>query len=194
MTICGTDDDRTEDRTLTSQHSWPVLLGLAIKAKYELLRLDSEQQWETLPRVKNTDAAIQQFEYERRLTIPSDYRDFLLHADGWEGCFFDLGLFGLSELRGAENGMPALELLRRYTNNGTLRDSGIVADEVLPIVAGPVEHLVLMVHSGARAGRVIWFDGGAERTAYPDFADFFEDLLGIMQDRVEQLTPGERPR
>ncbi|WP_406274135.1 SMI1/KNR4 family protein [Nocardia sp. NBC_00881] len=172
---------------MNSQLSWPDLLGLAIKAKLRLHTLSPETCWDTLPEPKNSEEHIQQFEAERREPIPKAHRNFLLHADGWQGFYFTMDLFGLSELRGEGNGRAAAELLRHHADQQRFEHSSITADNIYPVAAGRGEELVVTVRSGAHAGRVIWLDEGIERTSYPNFKEFFAGVLALNQNRIEDL-------
>ena len=76
---------------------WEELLRSIILAKEQLDRLDHTQP-ATGPRVRATEDEVAAYERGSGERLPADYREFLLHANGWPHFFFRADLFGLPEL------------------------------------------------------------------------------------------------
>ncbi|MEU6246070.1 SMI1/KNR4 family protein [Glycomyces sp. NPDC047010] len=165
---------------------WPVLLGLAIGAHSQIEALDTGTGFKIgVPRPAANDEQIVSAEAELGLRLPESYRHFLTHADGWEGAYFTLDLFGTPELHGQGHADRARELIETLTAEGDLEDSGLDVADLVPVAAGEGSDLVVIVGEGRPgAGTVIWFDGG-EYGRYPDFAAFFTDLVAMLQTYAE---------
>ncbi|WP_199042661.1 SMI1/KNR4 family protein [Glycomyces salinus] len=168
------------------ERTWPVDLGIGIGLQAQLETSDPEGLLGgTVPRPKASAETIAAFEQERGERLPESYREFLLHADGWEQCYFTLDLFGLPELRGGGRGPHARVLLETYEAEDILDESDLAAADVLPVAAGQGNDLVVVVREGrAEAGTVVWFDGG-EYGRFETFGDFFEEILAMLQDYIE---------
>ncbi|MCX9191746.1 hypothetical protein C3Y87_10025 [Carbonactinospora thermoautotrophica] len=85
-----------------SEHSgWPALIGAMILVKNSIEELDPEHLQEyTLPKKKATEEEIQAAERQLGGRLPEEYRDFLLHANGWRAFYWTVDLFGTPELLG----------------------------------------------------------------------------------------------
>lgn len=163
--------------------SWKVLLGATIIDKRKLLAIQPEQHHDTVPRMRNTDEALRMFEEEQGQHLPGSLRGFLLHANGWDGVWSDLGLFGLAEFRGENNGHAAEVLLGRYADAGVLRHAGVTKAEVIAVGAGPPDQLVV---TSWKTEETVWFSHGRIRERFEDFAVFFLELLNLHRDRLEE--------
>ena len=170
--------------------SWPVLLGAAIGTNARLLELEPDTHWSTLPRVKNTEAGLREFESDFQEPLPPGYRDFLLYSDGWEAFYFSMGIFGLPELRGGGNWIPAQELLRTYNDEEVLENLGIDIEEVMPIAAGQRLNLVVVYRSrSADPGQVVWINSGEEFARFGDFMSCFEFMVSLKQRHLARIDP-----
>lgn len=174
---------------MPQEQPWPVDLGVAIGVQAQIVEADPAQTFSaTLPRLKTSEASIAEFETEKGERLPTSYRNFLLHADGWELFYFTLDLFGLPELRGAGRWKRAQSLLETYEAEEVLDDSGLSAEDLLPVAAGQGSDLVVVVREGRpNAGMTIWFDG-EEFGRFDDFGDFFEGAVAMMQTWVDRQS------
>lgn len=168
---------------------WKALLGELILAKNEVDELDPKHvERYTVPRTAASEDDIAAFEREFGERLPEQYRDLLLHADGWSSFYFDADLFGLAELRGAGSAVQARELLDVYDAEGALEDAGLSRDDVLPIAAGPgMRALFLLVRSGRpEAGQVSWMDA-EEVDRYRDVVEFIASMRDYAYRQAERL-------
>lgn len=169
---------------------WKALLGELILAKNEVDELDPEHvERYTVPRTAAAEEDIAAFEREFGERLPEQYRDLLLHADGWNSFYFDADLFGLAELRGeGRSAAQARELLDVYDAEGALEDAGLSRDDVLPIAAGPgMRALFLLVRSGRpEAGQVSWMDA-EEVDRYRDVVEFIASMRDYAHRQAERL-------
>lgn len=169
---------------------WKVLLGQLLIAKQQVHENDRDGiESTTLPREKATEADIAAFEARVDGHIDAHYRNFLLHANGWPNVLYDIGLFGLPEFDGAGNWPDANEQLGIYHDEGVLADSGLEADQIVPIAAGEgtIALIVIARPDTKNAGTVVWFDGG-EVDRWSNFTEFFLSLIANEQAQAEKLV------
>jgi hypothetical protein len=175
---------------MTEPVNWPALIGTMALVKSEIDELDPEHLEDyTAPRVKATEADIAEYERNSGQVLPHEYRDFLLHANGWPSFYFDMTLFGLPELQGQGNGARAGELLNLYNEEGVLADVDLAVDDVIPVGAGAgMRDLFLLVRPGRPgSGQVSWIDG-EEIDRYQDFAEFFASMIEYARRRAQKLA------
>ncbi|WP_282777138.1 MULTISPECIES: SMI1/KNR4 family protein [unclassified Nocardia] len=159
--------------------TWPVLLGMAISTKGEMEQQGNYLGGVTLPREKAAELAVVDFERSIGEVLPSSYRSFLLHANGWEEFFYTMDLFGLPELLGRGKWRHASFLLQTYSDEGDLCDSGLEIDGLIPVAANQGRDLVVTVREGwPGAGATVWFDGGVIGR-FSDFQEFFEHVVDM---------------
>ena len=179
-------------QTQSEEADWKVLLGQLILAKQLIHQYDPDKVEEyTLPREKASEADIAAFEARVGERISPQYRDFLLHANGWPKVYFNVGLFGIPEFNGEGDWHTASELLDIYHSEGTLADSDLDIAGVMPIAAGQgMRHLIVIVRPGwPDEGTVVWFDGGEVFRA-DSFVEFFEALIATDEAEAEAFASG----
>jgi hypothetical protein len=183
MSICPEQEER-----MPQEQPWPVILGAAIGVQAQLEEFDEEGLLKsTLPNLKAAEEQVVAFEATLGERLPENYRDFLLHADGWMSCFSVMDLFGLAELKGSGRWNHAQELLRSYEAEEVLEESEVVREQLLPVGAGQGNDLIVLIRNGyPDAGTVIWFDGG-EDARFDDFGDFVENFIVMQQDYMAHL-------
>src|SRR5690625_338974 len=102
-------------QTQPDEVDWKTLLGRLILAKQLIHQHDPEQVEEfTLPREKATEQEIAELETRVGERISEQYRNFLLHANGWPKIYFNVSLFGIAEFDGEGDWHTANELLDIY--------------------------------------------------------------------------------
>ncbi|WP_168801551.1 SMI1/KNR4 family protein [Glycomyces buryatensis] len=168
---------------MPERNSWPVVLGLTIKAKLVLQERDLEDaDDDTFPRFKLSPEELHALESELGEPFPQEFRDFLLHANGWEGVYYDLDLFGSPELQGAGRWRIAQELLDVYTSEGVMERLDLDPRGVIPVAAGDGNDLVLLIRRGWKhEGEVSWILGGEEFIRAEDYKDFVEFIMSQLQ-------------
>ncbi|MBA9007241.1 SMI1/KNR4 family protein [Thermomonospora cellulosilytica] len=168
---------------MSGQEDWKTLLGAMIMAKSDIDQLPGEKlEQYTVPRVKATEDELAEFEREIGERLPSSYRNFLLHANGWPRFYYRMDLFGIPELRGGGNWPVANELLTVYAED-VLPSVDLDPKGVVPVGAGQgMRDLLLVVREGwPAAGEVSWIDG-EEIGRFEDFATF---MAYMVQNRRE---------
>jgi SMI1/KNR4 family protein SUKH-1 len=169
---------------------WPALIGTMIIVKQQIDEADRQHLAEyTVPRVKASQDEILAFERAVGERLPNDYRNFLLHANGWPAFFFLVNLFGLPELQGEGDAETGAALLRSYDEEGVLADLGLTVDDVIVVGAGAGSRdLFLLIREGRPgAGQVSWLDG-EEIDRYQDFPEFFASLIEYHRLRLQKLA------
>lgn len=132
-----------------------------------------------------TEAQIAEFERARGVTLPADYRVFLLMHNGWKGFSGDNVLFSLEEMSEGEyhRGIQGLQAeLRRTGQTGP--GSGLVFEGSL---GTRMTYFDLAKPPGPRGPEVVFWDRG-EVSRYPDFMAFLEDYSATLAEMIE----GER--
>jgi len=178
---------------VTAPQNWPALIGRLIEVRAEVDAADPQHlQPHTLPRVKASESEVADFEQEIGERVPAEYRDFLLHADGWPKLHFDVDLFGLPELRGGGSWNIGEQTLETYDNEGVLDDSGVGLTDIVPVGAGPgMSTVFAIVRNGLpQAGAVLWFSDGQEVERYQGFADFIASRIAYTERRLGKLRAG----
>ncbi|MEV6527553.1 SMI1/KNR4 family protein [Longispora sp. NPDC051575] len=168
---------------------WKALLGDTIVAKSALDDADPKHlEPYTLPKVAATEDALAAFETVHG-ALPSAYRQFLLHANGWPQFYMDADLFGLPELEGSASAAVAAELMDVYTDTGVFDDMDWPPGDALPVGAGEgMRDLFVIGRAGTPVqGQVSWIDG-EEIERYPDFGEFIASMRDAVLRRVHQLT------
>lgn len=177
---------------MAQELTWPEILGIGIGTQAQMEELDPDESFEgTVPRLKASEEDIVAFEVRRGERLPKAYREFLLHANGWELFYFTVDLFGLAELEGGGRWQHAQDLLSSYDAEEVLEESELEATDLLPVAAGQGADLVVVVRDGRpNAGMVVWFDGG-EYGRYDDFGDFCEEVVAMLREFVEDQQAPE---
>ncbi|MFC4911452.1 SMI1/KNR4 family protein [Actinomadura gamaensis] len=172
---------------------WPVLLGQMIQAKNAMVDVDPEYYDDyTLPSEHAEVADIEAFERRLRESLPSEYRNFLTHANGWEKFYWDADLFGLRELAHAEGFFEhARRLVGEYESGNVLDEAGVEVRELIPIGAGDHSATLfcLLRESSQNPGQVLWLHHEVVER-FTDFAEFFKAMIeGLLAD-VEAVRQG----
>lgn len=167
------------------------MLGMMIIAKNEINeRGGGPSEHYTLPRARATADDIAVFEDKWGVRLPADYRQFLLHADGWPRMHFETTLFGLAELRGEGDGLTAPAMVAFHAEHGTLAAEGLTARDVI-VIGVHAEHgtLYALIRDGhPRAGQAVRL---SMATAW--YADFTSLFLALADDAVIRAAE-RRPR
>lgn len=167
---------------------WPARLGIVIGLQAQVEAADPDGLLTgTVPRMPANEDDVAAFECEAGARLPEAYREFLLHANGWPGMYFSLDAFGLEELRGGGSAARARELLEAYDAEDVLEESGLEASDLLPVAAGQSSDLVAIIR-GTRpdAGQVVWIDAGEEYDRFDDFAEFVDEIAGMLEQYIEE--------
>lgn len=174
---------------MSEQTPWPVLIGTMGLVKEKINSEDPEQLADfTIPRLKATEDQIRAAEERLGEPLPASYREFLLHANGWDCFHWTLDLFGTEDLTAGPRHEAAAETLAIYDDAGTLEELGLTMDQVIPIgVATHGNDLVLLIREGySDAGKVSWLDG-EEIDRFDNFAHYFTSMIEYQRLYLNKL-------
>ncbi|HYE17891.1 MAG TPA: SMI1/KNR4 family protein [Tepidisphaeraceae bacterium] len=161
---------------------WKTELAVAVLVKQALRAADVHEIYPfSLPRVAATSDAVEGAERHLGRRLDGEYREFLLHADGWPHFFQRIDLFGTPELRAEGSLLRAWELIDAAVPSPALH--GLDKRDLMPIAFGQNSlDVFVLVNQGAQAGQVVWL-AGEEVDSFPSFSEFF--LAMIDYNRAE---------
>jgi len=149
-----------------------------------------------LPKVAATEEQVVAAERAVGFVFPQDYRDFLLHANGWVGFHLGTDLFGTPDFVSGR----AREPLRRAELANYLGDIGLDPHEYIPIGTNKdyFEDFILLSPSARHLpGGVIWFSYD-EVDRFNSYFEFFSSMInynaGIAMDMKADSDPSKRER
>lgn len=174
---------------MSEQTPWPVLIGTMGMVKEQINKEDPEQLADfTVPRLNATEEQVRAAEERLGEPLPASYREFLLHANGWDCFFWSLNLFGTEDLTAGPRHESAAETLDAYDDAGTLEELGLTMDQVTPIgVATHSNDILLLIREGhSDAGKVSWLDG-EEIDRYDSFAHYFTSIIEYQRRYLDKL-------
>ncbi|MFI9507126.1 SMI1/KNR4 family protein [Nocardia sp. NPDC052566] len=170
---------------------WPALIGMMIILKSDIDRADPDHlQDYDLPRIRAVESELLDIEGNLDIVLPSCYREFLLHANGWSAFYWNTDLFGTVEFNGGGAAQVAWESIDIFESEAVLGDVGLSASQVVPIGAGiGSENLFLLVRPTVPdlGGNVVWISGGDSVEVYRDFVDFFSYMIEMHQIILDEL-------
>lgn len=161
--------------------------------KSEIAKADQQKIWPySLPRVATQPQRIADVEGQLGFLLDKDYKEFLLHADGWPAFYQSVDLFGTPELLGKERMQLAQHMLRQIESQ-VLATSGVALADLLPIAVTQLDLdlFVMTTPNSNRPGEIIWF-AGSEVQRFASFAEFF--LAMEDYNRRELAAIGDSPR
>jgi cell wall assembly regulator SMI1 len=168
--------------------SWKDHIAIMHLVKQELLKRDKARLWpHHLPEVGATEEQLQAAEKALGFSLDPQYRDFLLHADGWKGVCQTVDLFGTGQLMRSGVMDHAMVLLNSI-EPGVLESSGFLRDQLLPIAASASDRdlfVIALPHSPS-PGMVIWF-AGEEIDRFENFQEYFLAMIDYNREEVMNL-------
>lgn len=174
---------------MKEDEDWKTLIVQMVLVTQRMQELDAKGLWRYHhPRVAATEAEVVEAERGLGERLPSDYRSFLHHANGWPALYQAVDLFGTQELRGGE-AVQRAAMLAEAIDDSVLTSSGVKREDFLPIAASrdDMDLFVLCRERSPAAGAVIWFASG-EVDRFPSFREYFLALLDYNRAEVEHLA------
>jgi hypothetical protein len=168
---------------------WKRAIVELVAAKQQLETFDVEKVWPyTIPRVRCSPEQLTQAEELLGEKLDSQYREFLLHANGWRAFFHDVDLFGVEELLGGGLWSTAQERLEELETEGTLGEAGLSRADVIPIAVSDRAMDVFLIgrQRSKITGRVIWF-AGYEIEQFSMFEEFFLSMTECHREEVKEV-------
>jgi hypothetical protein len=153
-----------------------VLIAELVRIKSQLHGVDGGLWPYHLPELKATDEQIARVEDDLGVELPSSYREFLRHANGWRGFFQTVDLLGCDDLTGGryqEYYRSLVDALRPPERAA----AGLSAERQICIGATLVDRdLFVLSYPADGSPKVIW-TAGEEVDRWCDFEDFFRSMI-----------------
>jgi hypothetical protein len=169
-------------------NDWKSEIVKGVLIDQRLQEVDTRGIWSyCLPEVAASRDEIAAMERDMRITLDPEYKDFLLHANGWKKFYQDVDIFGTSELSGAGLMSVAREQLDAVEPADFQENVGLAMADVLPIAASrtQTDTFLLALPGSAAPGSVIWFAGYTiER--FPGFDEFYLSMLDYNRRRIQK--------
>ena len=169
---------------------WAHEIAVAASVKQRLAAVDREGLWRHYtPEPAATTQQVAEAESALGHSLDSEYRAFLLHANGWRGFLQGVDLFGTTDLLRSPKRSFAEELLADLEEAREL--TGFSTKELLPIGVSQTEIdlLVLTRPSSEHPGLVLWI-AGAPIERYPTFVHFFRGMIALNRYEADSLERG----
>ena len=171
---------------------WRRAIGELILLHQHIRDLDRHGIWEhDLPRLAAKPEEVAAAERRLAWTLPTPYRQFLAHADGWRAFYQWVDLFGTEDLVGrpAEAARSRIEELDR---SGSLTQSGVESPDLFPIAMTRVGHGavvpdIFVVARRPKNGEVVWL-ADEEVDRFADFDAFYLAMLDYNRKEIETLA------
>jgi hypothetical protein len=166
---------------------WRRQIGVAYLVKQRVAQLDVEGLWPFhMPEVGATEREILDAEQRLGETLDPKYREFLSFANGWQGFFQAIDLFGTYDLTGGTRCQRAEELLQ--TLESLEAACGIAVSECLPIAVSREDiDVCLLASPDAREPGVVYWLAGQLVDRYQDFDAFFLAMVDYNRAEAEAL-------
>ena len=165
--------------------NWPQEIAKMVFVKQALAEVDKSGLWPYhLPAVAASQMRLAEAEAYLGYQLDAMYAEFLLHADGWQGLYQSVDLFGSAELIGGQKMQLAQDLFSSI-EDAALASSGISRDDVLPIAATIVDRDIFLLGkpNSSFPGGVLWF-AGEEIDRFDNFDEFFLAMVDYNREEV----------
>lgn len=166
--------------------NWKDEIVKLVYVKQALAAVDASGLWpHHLPNVGASQEDIAQTEKALGFKIDAGYSDFLQLADGWNGFYQTVDLFGTSDLAGNEKAQYATSILN-VIDDVAIRESDFRRQELFPIAATSQDKDIFAMAkpSSGAPGEVVWFSGGLV-AKFPNFCEFFLAMVDYNREEIE---------
>jgi hypothetical protein len=170
-----------------SEPDWPLLIVSMIKAKERLTAVDGGLWPYTFPKVRASEEQVRSVEERLGLRLPSSYRTFLLHANGWPAFSQTIDLLGCADLLGG----PYQDYLRTIFSALTeeiWKSWELSPDQILVIGVTTEDRDLLVLDlscSDAREKPVVWL-AGEKIDEWPSFTECFKSMIAYTHREAAQ--------
>ncbi|UTY59327.1 SMI1/KNR4 family protein [Massilia sp. erpn] len=166
--------------------NWKDEIVKLVYVKQALAAIDASGLWpHHLPNMAADYEKIVQTENALGFKIDPGYSDFLQLADGWNGFYQTVDLFGTSDLAGNGKAQYAASILNAI-DDAAISESGFQRQELFPIAATSQDKdIFAMAKPGSETpGAVVWFSGGMV-AKFPNFGEFFLAMVDYNREEIE---------
>jgi hypothetical protein len=167
---------------------WKKQIATAFLVKQKIHELDEEGQWPFhYPELAASEEQIHAVENKLGYSLPIEYRQFLKCANGWQGFYLNVDLFGTEDLLGSSRMTRAIELLEWLEADNVIPSSSF-HPELLPIGLSQEDNTLFCLATPLHqlSGQVLWFSGKLIET-FPNFREFFLAMCDYSRLEVERL-------
>jgi hypothetical protein len=167
---------------------WKKEIAIAFMVKQRIWELDQGRLWPFhYPELAATEAELVAVEERLGYPLAGEYRSFLSCANGWQGFYQRVDLFGTSELLGGLRMAAAAELLE-WLEEDVLPFCGFAQTDLLPIAVSRDDMTLFCLSkpSHPHSGQVFWFSGKLIET-FVDFREFFLAMCDYNRKEVGYL-------
>lgn len=143
----------------------------------EIEKIDVEGLWEnTLPEVAASEADVREVESKLGHALDGQFREFLLHANGWRAFKDGVDLFSTADLIGGVRVERARRILRHPESLKYI--CGYEESEVMPIAVSSddIDVMLMSRPHAADPGKVMWLAG----SLIQEFVGFDEWFLAMV--------------
>ena len=167
--------------------NWKNEIVKLASLKEKLNSVDKECLWPWhLPEVGANEEELLSLEKALNHRIDIKYRTFLTYANGWQGFFHDIDLFGTGSFCDHHIYRRAIRLLNSLDLD-SLRANSLKKDDLLPIAVSLYDiDLIVLLKNSSSDSPVIWFAGG-EVERFSDFEQFFLAMIEFTYEDIEDL-------
>lgn len=165
--------------------NWPQEIAKLAFVKQALAEVDKNGVWpHHLPAVAAPQARLAEVEAYLGYRLDTKYVDFLRHADGWQGFYQSVDLFGSGDLMGGEKMHLACSLAEAIVDSVWVQ-AGISREDVLSIAATAVDRDIFLLGKPNTpvSGTVLWF-AGEEIDRFENFDEFFLAMVDYNREEV----------
>ena len=166
--------------------NWSQEIVKLVLVKEAIAEVDRSGLWtHHLPSVAATQSQLLELNTYLGYTLDVLYADFLYFADGWQGFYQSVDLFGSTELIGGEKMQLALDSLMAI-EDAALKRLSVSRADLLPIAAtaADLDIFFLVKPNSSMSGAVLWF-AGQEIDTFKNFNEFF---LAMADYNREELS------
>ena len=170
-------------------NDWRKEIGVAHLVKQRVAQFDRDALWPFhLPEVAASEKQLEDADRSYAGKLDAQYRDFLRFANGWQGFFQSVDVFGTQDLLGGSRLQRAHELLDSLEPLEAA--CGVKRQECQPIAVSRdgIDVFCIANEISADAGAVVWFAGQVVQR-FRDFDDFF--LAMVDYNRLEAQAFGD---
>lgn len=166
---------------------WKRELVIAHLVKQKIAEVDVNELWEnTLPGVAASVDQIRTLEARLGGSLDPQYREFLLHTNGWRAFMQNIDVFSLGDFVGGPSAERAIELVESLEPLAVV--CGLGKHELLPIaVSSDGIDVILMAKPETEcAGTIFWLAGGLIET-FVGFDEWFLAMVDYNRGEYQRL-------
>jgi hypothetical protein len=166
--------------------NWPVLISKIAMIKSKTYEKDGGKIWPYhLPNVKASEKQMEDFIRRIKISLPSDYLEFLRHANGWKG------FFQYNDLLGTEDHQKIQYQKTMDNIFFSLEEAnipGIEKKSLFPIAVNSVDRDIFFIvaEPTKRFGKVIWYAGQVIET-FSDFSAFMNAMIAYNERELKRI-------